>query len=105
MINKALSYKNESMPRARGNSAKLLKQAESYVIDKKKRASGVALRFIMQLEEYQKSQDITTKKIYFDFVKESLSKNQKIIVDPSSGFPEIWLESKQLFKSSKYGLD
>ena len=105
MINQAQGYKNESMPMARGIGAKLLKQAESYVIDKTKRANGVALRFIMQLEEYRKSQDIITKKIYFDFVKEALSKNQKIIVDPSSGFPEIWLDSKQLFKSSKYGWD
>jgi len=105
MINQALGYKNESMPMARGIRVKLLKQAESYVIDETKRANGVALRFIMQLEEYQKSQDIITKKIYFDFVKEALSKNQKIIVDPSSGFPEIWLDSKQLFKSSKYGWD
>jgi len=105
MINQAQGYKNESMPTARGTRAKLLKQAESYVIDKTKRANGVALRFIMQLEEYRKSQDIITKKIYFDFVKEALSKNQKIIVDPSSGFPEIWLDSKQLFKSSKYGWD
>ena len=105
MINQAQGYKNESMPMARGIRAKLLKQAESYVIDETKRANGVALRFIMQLEEYRKSQDIITKKIYFDFVKEALSKNQKIIVDPSSGFPEIWLDGKQLFKSSKYRWD
>lgn len=105
MINQALGYKNESIPRARGTRAKLLKQAESYVIDKTKRANGETLRFIMQLEGYKKSQAVMAKKIYFDFIKEALSKNQKIIVDPSSGFPEIWLDSKQLFKSSKYGLD
>ncbi len=105
LINQALGYKNESMPRARGAQAKLLKGAQSYVIDKTKRANGEASRFIMQLEGYQKSRDIITRKIYFDFLKEALSKNQKIIVDPSSGFPEIWLDSKQLFKSSKYGLD
>jgi membrane protease subunit HflK len=105
MINKAMGYKNESMPRARGTGAKLLKQAQSYVIDKTKRANGEASRFIMQLEGYQKSRGIITRKIYFDFVKEALSKNQKIIVDPSSGLPEIWLDSKQLLKSSKIGLD
>jgi len=105
LINKAMGYKNESMPRARGTGAKLLKGAQSYVIDKTKKASGEALRFTMQLEEYKKSQAVTAKKIYFDFIKEALSKNQKVIVDPSSGFPEIWLDSKQLFKSSKYGLD
>jgi len=105
MINQALGYKNESMPQARGNSARLLNEAESYVIERTKRANGEALRFIMQLKEYQKSQDVLTKKMYFDFIKEALSKNQKIIVDPSSGFPEIWLHSEQLFKSSKYGWD
>ena len=105
MINRALGYKNESMPRARGTKAKLLKQAQSYVIDKTKRADGEALRFIMQLEEYQKSQDIIAKKMYFDFIKESLSQNRKIIVDPSSGYPEIWLDGKQPLKSYKFGLD
>ena len=105
MINQALGYKNEAMPQARGTGAKLLKRAQSYVTDKTKKANGEASRFIMQLEGYQKSQDIITRKIYFDFLKEALSKNQKIIVDPSSGLPEIWLDSKQLFKSSKIGLD
>jgi len=105
MINKAMGYKNESMPMARGTQARLLKGAQSYVIDKTKKANGEASRFVMQLEAYQKSRDIITRKIYFDFLKEALSKNQKTIVDPSSGFPEIWLGSKQLFKSSKFGLD
>lgn len=105
LINKALGYKNESMPQARGTQARLLKRAQSYVIDETKKASGEALRFTMQLEGYKKSQAVMAKKIYFDFIKEALSKNQKIIVDPSSGCPEIWLDSKQLFKSSKYGLD
>jgi len=105
MINQALGYKNESIPQARGTRAKLLKQAQSYVIDKTKTANGVALRFIMQLEEYQKSQDVITKKMYFDFVKEALSKNRKIVVDPSSGCPEIWLDGEQLLKPYKYGLD
>jgi len=105
LINKAMGYKNESMPRARGTGAKLLKGAQSYVIDKTKKASGEALRFTMQLEEYKKSQAVTAKKIYFDFIKEALSKNQKIIVDPSSGFPEIWLDGKQLLRTSKIGLD
>jgi len=105
LINKALGYKNESMPQARGTQARLLKQARSYVIDKTKKASGEALRFTMQLEEHQKSPDIIARKIYYDFLKEAFLRNQKIIVDPSSGFPEIWLDSKQLFKSSKIGLD
>jgi membrane protease subunit HflK len=105
LINKALGYKNESMPRARGTGAKLLKGAQSYVIDKTKRANGETLRFAMQLEEYNKSRAVTAKKIYFDFIKEALSNNQKIIVDPSSGFPEIWLDSKQLLRTSKIGLD
>ena len=103
MINNAMGYKNESMPMARGTQARLLKGAQSYVIEKTKKANGEASRFVMQLEAYQKSQDIITRKIYFDFLKEALSKNQKTIVDPSSGFPEIWLGSKQLFKSPKYG--
>ncbi|KPJ66291.1 MAG: hypothetical protein AMJ43_08520 [Coxiella sp. DG_40] len=105
LISKALGYKNESMPRARGTQVRLLKRAQSYVMDKTKKASGEALRFKMQLEGYKKSEAVMVKKIYLDFIKEALSKNQKIIVDPSSGFPEIWLDSKQLFKSSKIGLD
>jgi len=105
MINKALSYKNESIPQAKGNGVKLLKKAESYVIEKTKRAEGESLRFIMQSEEFQKSKDLTAKKMHFDFIKEALSENQKIIVDPSVGLPEIWLDSKDLLKSSKFGWD
>jgi len=105
LINQALGYKNESMPQARGTQSRLLGQAQSYVVDNTKKANGEASRFVMQLEAYQNSPDIITRKIYFDFLKDTLSKNQKTIVDPLSGFPEIWLDSKQFFKSSKIGLD
>jgi len=105
MINKALSYRNESIPRAKGNSIKLLKKAESYVIEKTKTAEGESLRFAMQSEEFQKSKNLTAKKMYFDFIKEALSKNQKVIVDPSAGLPEIWLDNKNFLKPYRYGLD
>jgi regulator of protease activity HflC (stomatin/prohibitin superfamily) len=105
MINKAIGYKNESLLSAKGDREKLLKQAQAYVTDETKRADGKASRFMMQWEGYQESKDIITKKLYYDFVKEALSQNQKVFVDPSSGLPEIWIGDKELFNSYKYGLD
>lgn len=90
-INRALGYMNSSIPRARGKAKTIIRQAEGYAIAVVKKGTGEASRFIMQLEGYQMSPEIVKKKIYYDFVKNSFSKNKKLIVDPCSGFPDIFL--------------
>lgn len=99
LINEAFGYRNKSIPNARGRSKKIIREAESYVISTTEKATGEASRFLMQLEGYQKSQGIIRKKMYYDFIKNSFLENQKIIVDPCSGFPDVFLNLDRLTRS------
>ena len=99
LINEAYGYKNESIPNARGQSEKIIREAESYVINAKEESTGKASRFCMQLEGYQGAPGIIRKKMYYDFIKDSFSENRKIIVDPSSGFPDVFLNLDKLTSS------
>jgi len=96
LINETLGYRNYSIPNARGRSEKILREAESYVISATEKATGKASRFLMKLEEYQKSCGIIRKKMYYDFIKTAFSENQKIIVDPCSGFPDVFLNLNKI---------
>ena len=102
LINEAFGYRNKSIPNARGRSEKIIREAESYVINATEKSTGEASRFLMQLEGYQKSRGIIRKKMYYDFIKNSFSENQKIIVDPCSGFPDVFLNLDKLTRSYNY---
>ena len=82
-----------------GRSEKIIREAESFVISVTEKSTGEASRFLMQLEGYQKSPRVIRKKIYYDFIKESFSENQKIIVDPCSGLPDVFLDFDRLMRS------
>lgn len=103
LISEGFGYRNKSIPNARGRSEKIIREAESYVISTTEKATGKASRFLMQLEGYQKSQEIIRKKMYYDFIKNSFLENRKIIVDPCSGFPDVFLNLDKLGRS--YNID
>ncbi len=76
LINQALAYKNEILPKARGIAAAIINQAEAYKEVKIKEAQGETLRFLKILKEYQKAKDITEKRLYLELM-EDLFKNSK----------------------------
>lgn len=103
LINEALGYRNSSIPDARGRGGKIIRGAEGYVISTIEKSTGEAARFLMQLEAYQKSPTIIRKKMYYDFIKNSFLENRKIIVDPCSGFPDVFFNLDRL--TSSYNIE
>jgi len=100
-INEAIGYRNSSLPRARGDAEKNIKEAESYNIDKVNRAQGEGKRFLDQLSAYKINPDISKRKIYLKSIQEGMTKNKKIIIDPASGMPELWLDSDKIIGALK----
>ena len=98
LINQAIGYRNESIPRARGRHQRIVRGAEAYVLSKTARSVGEASRFVMQLEEYEKSKSIIKDTLYFDFIKEAFLENRKIVVDPKSGFPEVYMDFDKVIR-------
>jgi len=83
VINQAWEAYNKAIPRAKGEAEKTIRQAEGYALDKINRAKGEANRFVMVLAGYNKSPDITKKRLYLETMMDVLPKaKQKYIIDP-----------------------
>lgn len=89
--NKALAYKNELLPRTRGEIAEIGKQAEAYKVTVIQRAQGESARFLALMHEYNKAKDVTKKRLYLDAMEEVLSAPgmEKVIVGSKNTAPAL----------------
>jgi membrane protease subunit HflK len=82
IINEAEAYRNEILPRARGQAAEMLNQAQAYRMTRIRGAEGEAGRFSAVLAEYLKARDVTKKRLYYETLEDILSSTdlEKIIL-------------------------
>ncbi len=81
IINEAEAYRNELLPVARGHGAELENQAQAYRETRIQNAQGETQRFLAILAEYEKAQDVTQKRLYFEAMEDILSNaTDKIII-------------------------
>jgi membrane protease subunit HflK len=82
MIWKAKEDYNKAIPAARGQADKVISEAEGYALDRINRSKGEVNRFLALLEEYQKAEDVTRRRLYLETMQEVLPKiKKKYIVD------------------------
>jgi membrane protease subunit HflK len=81
LINEALGYANDVVPRARGQAAQLLNEAEAYRETRVRDATGVAQRFVALQEEYAKAPDVTRQRLYLEAMEAVLPDVHKILLD------------------------
>ncbi len=79
--NQADAYRNDIVPRARGEAQKLVLDAEGYKQEVIARATGEASRFSAVYGEYKQAKDVTQKRMYLETMEEIMSGMTKIIVD------------------------
>ena len=82
--NEAEAYANDVIPRARGDAERVLQEAEAYRQEVTARATGEASRFSSVLEQYVKSPEITTQRIYLETMEEVFRGVDKVIIDGNS---------------------
>lgn len=75
------AYANRVLAEARGEAAQILEQAEGYRALVVNQALGEASRFSAVLEEYQKSEDVTRRRLYIETMEKVLSQIDKTILD------------------------
>ncbi len=92
-INEAIGYRNKKIPEARGMSSKSESQAKAYVSKKINYASGDARRFLDRLEGVASHQDLIRPLLYRQAMKESLSRQPLILIDPAAGVPSLWMKA------------
>ena len=74
-------------------SSKSKAQAEAYVSQKINYASGDARRFLARLEGVGSHRDLIRPLLYRQAMKEALSRQPLILIDPAAGVPSLWMKA------------
>jgi len=80
-INQAEGYRNDIIPKARGEAAKMVKEAEGYKIERIRKAEGEVEKFNKILSEYKNGEYVTQLRIYLETMEEILPRMKKFILD------------------------
>ena len=102
-INKAYKYKNDILPKVRGEAGKILEDAQGYAISVVNRAKGDASRFNQVYEQYKSAPFVTRKRMYLDAMEELFGKNKMMIVDEN--VKNVFLDGKNINSEEKAAAD
>ncbi|GEM_PF-1037520 len=80
-INKAYKYRNDIIPKVKGEAGKIIEDANAYSIAVVNKANGEASRFNQIYEQYKNAPFVTRKRMYLDAMSNILDKNKITIVD------------------------
>jgi modulator of FtsH protease HflK len=81
MRNEAESYRNDIVPRARGDAARIVAEGQGAKAASVAQANGQAQRFDSVLKAYQAAKDVTLRRMYLDTIQDVLAHSQPLIVD------------------------
>ena len=79
--NEAESFRNDIVPRARGNAARLTAEADGARQANVAEAAGQAQRFQSVYSAYIAAKDVTLRRLYIETMQEILTKSPSIVVD------------------------
>ncbi|MBT3216633.1 MAG: FtsH protease activity modulator HflK [Candidatus Marinimicrobia bacterium] len=83
MVNQAQGYRNDIIPKARGEAQAQLREAEGFKEARISRAQGDVAKFNSMLKEYRKAKAVTKTRLYLETVENVLSKADKIVIPDS----------------------
>ncbi|GFH62980.1 MAG: protein HflK [Candidatus Desulfovibrio kirbyi] len=85
IVNEAEAYRNELLPRARGQAAAIGNQADAYSATRVQSAVGESTRFDALRVEYKKAPKVTRQRLYYESIEEILSgANEKVLMDSAT---------------------
>jgi membrane protease subunit HflK len=88
-INEANTYRNQVLPRAKGEASAIIQKAEAYKAQTVARAKGDVQRFTQVYDQFAKAKDITSERIYLETLEEVLRNVNKVLVDKSAAGPGV----------------
>jgi len=89
-------YRNDVLPRARGEAAKQLQDAEAYRLQVLAVAKGDTGRFDQVLEQYEHSPAVTRERMYLDTMGNVYKNSRKVIVDTKNNNSMMYLPLDKL---------
>ena len=85
IINQAEGYRNDVIPKTRGEGEQILEQARGYMQQRIKDAQGDSARFVQLVREYRKAPSVTEKRLYLETMESVLPGIRKYIIDSENG--------------------
>ncbi len=85
--NQAESYRNDILPRARGDAAAITAQAEGAKQTSIVEATGQAQRFASVYAAYQAAKDVTLRRLYIETMQAIVSQTPTTVLDPGAKGP------------------
>jgi membrane protease subunit HflK len=83
--NRAEAYRQDILPRARGEAIRMGQEAQGYKLASVAKATGEAARFDAMYQSYLGAKDVTRDRIYIETMENVLGTAQKIILDDKAG--------------------
>ena len=83
--NEAEAYRNDIIPRAKGEAAQIVFQAEGYKRQTVAEAEGEVSRYLAILTEYTRAKDVTRQRMYLETLEEVFGGMNKVVIDSASG--------------------
>lgn len=100
--NEAEAYRNDILPRARGEAEKITQEAEAYRQQMIYLSQGEAARFNKVYQAYLTNPYVTQRRYYFEAMQQVLAHSHKILVDGKIGKDIVsYLPLNELAKSSQ----
>ena len=82
--NEAEAYRNDILPRARGEAEKVIQAANAYKEQIVNKAQGEAQRYQAIYASYKAAKDVTKQRMYLETLEEVFAGTNKVIIDPSA---------------------
>jgi membrane protease subunit HflK len=83
-INEANTYRNQVLPRAKGEAETIIQRAEGYKAETVARSKGDVQRFNQVYDQYAKAKEITMERLYLETIEEVLRGVNKVLIDKSA---------------------
>jgi modulator of FtsH protease HflK len=85
LVKESDGYREDIVPKARGEAAQMIQQAEAYKAQRVIRAQGDAEKFLKILTEYEKAKEVTRDRLYLESVERIMPTMEKFILDAGQG--------------------
>jgi membrane protease subunit HflK len=95
----AETYRNDVVPRARGQAAKNLLDAEAYRLQVLALAQGETSRFEQVLSQYERAPAVTRERMYLETMENVYRNSRKVIVDTKGSNSMLYLPLEKLISS------
>ncbi len=84
-VNEAEAYREDILPKARGEARKLIEAATAFREERVRLARGDSDRFLSILREYKTAPEVTRERMHLEALERVLSQVDKIVLDGNTG--------------------